>query len=153
MREIKNILEKELHKVTDPLGIRVIELTVYSGKNGLHIRAVIHKYNGVTLNDCEQVTRLFNDRIDVLEIVDRDGCTVEISSPGINRVLKRKEEYEVFRSRRVKVILKEPLEKNGKKREHTGELQGLKDDIVTLGTEDGVLSIPYDTIAKTKLQG
>lgn len=152
MRELTTILEAELHKVADPLGIRVIELTVYRGKNGLHIRAVVDKNKGVTLSDCEQVTRLFKDRVDVLELIDQAGYTLEISSPGMNRVLKRKEEYEAFRSRRVKVILKEPLENKGT-REYTGELQGLRGDTVVLDTGEGVLSIPYGAIAKTRLQG
>lgn len=153
MRKFKNILEEELRKITDPLGIRIIEVVHYRGKNGLHIRAVIDKNNGVTLNDCERVTRLFNERLDVLGIVEEEGYTLEISSPGINRVFKRKEEYEAFRTRQVKVILKEPLAPEDRKREHTGELLGLADGVVSLRTESGVLSIPYEKISKTKLDG
>jgi ribosome maturation factor RimP len=123
----------------------------------LHIRAVIDKYNGVTLNDCEQVTRLFNERLDILEVIDSDAYTLEISSPGLYRVFKRKEEYEAFRSRQVKVFLKEPLEQGPEahrgRRELGGILMGLENDTVMLKTSEDTVEIPYRLVSKTKLDG
>ncbi|HEB31520.1 MAG TPA: hypothetical protein ENI15_11700, partial [Spirochaetes bacterium] len=55
------ILNEEVEKITIPLGLKTIELDAKRGPNGLNIIAVIDKDGGVTISDCEKVTRLLND--------------------------------------------------------------------------------------------
>jgi ribosome maturation factor RimP len=67
---LEDTLQGELKRIAEPLGLTVIEVKTYRGKKELQIHVVIDKYNGVSIADCEKVTRLFGERIDVLEVVD-----------------------------------------------------------------------------------
>lgn len=153
METLKDILLSELEKLTVPLQIRIIEVSTKRGKSGLHIKVVIDKDNGVTVHDCEKISRLYNDRLEILETVEEENYTLEVSSPGIQRVLKEKSEYNLFHSRRVKVILKEPLNKGSHDTILTGKLEGIAHDIVTLIVDGKKLGIPVDKINKTRLDG
>lgn len=150
---VQKRLEEELRKIIDPLRIRVIEVTTKMGKNGLNIKAVIDKDGGVSLRDCEKVTRLFNDRLDILKIVEEENYNLQVSSPGIQREFKDKREYNLFKSRNVKVMLKEPINSGFKDNVMTGTLEGIDRDIVTLVVCGQKIRIPLERIRKTKLDG
>ena len=108
MDEARQILISEFERVLDPLGIQIVQLSTYRAKNGLNIQVVIYKEGGVTLNDCERVTRIFNDILSILEPIDENNYTLQVSSPGIDRVFKDKKEYNIFTSAHVKIIVDEP---------------------------------------------
>jgi len=153
MEEIHNTLLKELELVVEPLGIQVVELSVYHGKSGLNIRAVIFRGGGVTLGDCERVTRLYNDRLTILEPIDENNYTLQISSPGVDRIFKDRKEYNIFKSRHVKIMVDNRVEgsEGGVIR---GVLEGLEDDRVKLLPDfdpDKPIKIPLESIRKTRL--
>jgi ribosome maturation factor RimP len=149
---LEDTLRGELIRTTDPLGLKVIEVKTYRGKKELQIHVVIDKYNGVSISDCARVTRLFGERLDVLDVVDAENYSLQVSSPGIGRVFKSKDEYSHFASRRVKVILKEPLRAGEKENTYVGTLGGIENDIVTVTTAADTLKIPLEKIGKTKLE-
>ena len=155
MNETRQILLDELERVVEPLGIQIVELSVYFGKNGLNIRAVVYREGGITINDCERVTRLYNDRLAILEPIDENNYTLEVSSPGIDRVFKDRKEYDIFVSRHVKIIVDKSFEgsEGGVLR---GTLKGLEGDSVMIIPHidpHGQISIPIDSIRKTQLDG
>jgi len=152
MGELGTTLLSEFEKITGPMNVRVIELTTAGGKGGLRIKAVIDRDGGVSLNDCERITRLFNERLSILSPIDIEDYTLEVSSPGTQRVFKSKREYNLFKGRRVKVILeKPPAEAAGTVIQ--GILEGMKDGNVVLMVDGKVLSIPLENIRKTRLNG
>jgi ribosome maturation factor RimP len=69
------------------------------------------------------------------------------------RVFKDQKEYDIFKSRPVRIILKQPLDSGGKVTVLEGELLGIKDDIVAVEVEGKQLNIPLNRISKTKLNG
>ena len=147
------IIMRELKKVVEPLNIKVVELFVKENKNGLSINVVIAKENGVTIDDCEKVTRLLNDRLSILDELEVDHYRLQVSSPGISRVFKSKDEYNIFKYRNVKIILKKSFEEIDKA-VYEGLLKGLEDDLVTIEEIDGnLIRIPINQIRKTKLNG
>ena len=159
---LKDIIMNELIKVVKPLDIKVVELLVKENKSGLSINVVIEKGGGVTIDDCEKVTRLLNDRLSMLQELEVENYRLQVSSPGLSRVFKKKDEYNIFKSRNVKIILKEPLNSNSEKLVNNltdsliyeGTLLGLEDDIVKIrDNTDRIVEIPYDKIQKTKLNG
>lgn len=149
----KSILLDELKKITQPLEIRLIEFSISRGKNGINIRVVIDKEGGVTLNDCERINRLYNDRLTILKLIEDDNYTLQVSSPGMNRVFKDDEEYNLFKSRRVRVILKEPVNETSGDNIIAGVLEGMEGRIVNLSVGGKRVSIPIEKISKTKLDG
>ncbi len=146
-----DILKEEVEKVAIPLGLKVIELNATRGHKGLNIIVVIEKDGGVTISDCEKVTRLLNDRLTILHSSEIDDYTLQVSSPGTSRVFKDKKEYELFISKDVKVVLLEPLDSSQSSNVIVGKLTGFKDDVVNIEVEGKSILVPLDKISKTKL--
>jgi len=151
--KIDDILIEELHKIIDPLKIKLIELSAIKGRNGLNIKIVIDKDNGVTINDCEKITRLYNNRLIVFDLIENENYNLQISSPGIDRVLKKIDEYSFFNGRKVKIFLHEMQTEGYKSNIICGVLKGMEKNIVKLETEYGTIEIPFSKIKKTKLDG
>lgn len=155
MEDIQKILFEEVTKISDPLRVTVVECSIKRGKNGLSILVVIEKEGGITVNDCEKVSRLLGSRIEVLELGGLENYNLQVTSPGIDREFKDSREYTIFESKKVKVVLRDPLEKKGSGRDNMlkGTLLGISDDIVKLERDDEVVSIPLRSIKRTKLDG
>lgn len=155
MDDTRQILLKEFERVVEPLGIQIVELSVYAGKSGLNIQVIIYREGGVTLDDCERVTRIFNDMLTILEPIDENNYTLQVSSPGIDRVLKDEKEYNIFTTRHVKIVVDESFQ-YGEGGVIRGVLKGLHGDSVVLVPHNGLereLTIPISSIKKTQLDG
>jgi ribosome maturation factor RimP len=153
MEDIQKQLQDEVKKLTDPQNIRVIECAVLKGKNGLNISVIIDKDGGVTIDDCERVSRMFTSRIDILELLEDENYNLKVSSPGIDREFKSDLEYDLFRSRDVKIFLKKSLDQMDAPTVVRGQLLGMKNGLVKIKRGDEIVAIPLEEIKKTKLDG
>ena len=104
------------------------------------LRLFIDHPGGVTLALCERVSGLLNDY--------RDRYSLEVSSPGQDRPLTKPQHYTRFLGRRARVRLREA--RDGHK-SVTGELVGASDSDVTIAAPGGVVTIPYEQIARSNL--
>ena len=104
------------------------------------LRLFIDRADGVTLQLCERVSGLL--------IEYRDRYSLEVSSPGQDRPLTKPQHYNRFLGRRARVRLREASDGH---KQVTGELVGASDREVTIAAPDGVVSIPYDQIARSNL--
>lgn len=104
---------------------------------------------GVTLNDCETVSRDLSAALDVEDII-LHAYTLEVSSPGLDRALTKPEHFARFAGSMVRIKTYQPI--NGQK-VFRGKLMGMADDTVTTEIEGiGVLEIPLSNISKTSLE-
>jgi ribosome maturation factor RimP len=104
------------------------------------LRLFIDHPEGVTLALCERVSGSLNDY--------RDRYSLEVSSPGQDRPLTKPQHYTRFLGRHARVRLREA--RDGHK-SLTGELVGASDRDVTIAAQDGVVTIPYEQIARSNL--
>ena len=104
------------------------------------LRLFIDHPEGVTLALCERVSGSLNDY--------RDRYSLEVSSPGQDRPLTKPQHYTRFLGRHARVRLREA--RDGHK-SLTGELVGASDSDVTIAAQDGVVTIPYEQIARSNL--
>ena len=104
------------------------------------LRLVIDHPDGVSLGLCEQVTHELRDLL--------EAYALEVSSPGPERPLTKPEHFRRFIGRRARVRTREPREGH---KSFTGELVGASEDEVALAAESGVVSIPYEEIARSNL--
>jgi ribosome maturation factor RimP len=104
------------------------------------LRVFVDHPKGVDLGLCERVTNHLRDLL--------VEYSLEVSSPGPERPLTKPEHYRRYLGRRVRVRTREP--RDGHK-SFTGELVGATDDAVTVGTDGGVVSIPYAEINRSNL--
>jgi len=104
------------------------------------LRLFIDHPEGVSLDLCERVSAQLNDY--------RDRYSLEVSSPGQDRPLTKPQHYTRFLGRRARLRLREA--RDGHK-SVTGELVGASDSDVTIAAPDGVVTIPYEQIARSNL--
>ncbi len=108
--------------------------------SGSTLRLFIDHPDGVTLALCERVTGHLNDY--------REHYSLEVSSPGQDRPLTKPQHYTRFLGRHARLRLREA--KDGHK-SLTGELVGASEQDVTIAADDGIVTIPYDQIARSNL--
>jgi ribosome maturation factor RimP len=104
------------------------------------LRLFIDHPDGVTLALCERVSGHLGDY--------RDRYDLEVSSPGSKRPLTKPQHYSRFLGRRARVRLREA--RDGHK-SVTGELVGASERDVTIAASGGIVTIPYDEIARSNL--
>jgi len=120
------------------------------GPPGRHmLRVYIDKPGGVSLGDCETVSNQIGVVLDVENLIP-SRYTLEVSSPGLERGLYKREDYLRFAGSRVKVRTAEPI---GAQRNFRGKLEGIADDLVHLDCDQlGHIEIPYEKILKANLE-
>ena len=147
----KNEIEARVSELLEPLVIyNQMELVIVEyvmGPHGPVLRLVIDKVGGVTLDDCARISTVAGDVLDVHDPVP-GSYSLEVSSPGINRPLVRREDYERFSGE--KVLIKTAVAVAGRKR-FKGVLKGVRDGRVILETSGGEFVLPLELIAKARL--
>jgi ribosome maturation factor RimP len=118
--------------------------------SGTTLRLFIDHPDGVTLALCERVSGRLNDY--------RERYSLEVSSPGVDRPLTKPQHYSRFLGRHARVRLRnvpvpagEPVGPLVGHRSMTGELVGASEEEVTIAADGGVVTIPYDQIARSNL--
>ena len=111
------------------------------------LRIFIDKEGGVTLEDCQKVSHLAGDLIEVEDIIEA-VYTLEVSSPGLNRVLKKEKDFIKFIGRKICVQCHAPL--NGRKK-FTGNLIDFKGQTIHLEIDGQPHAIPLGRVAKANL--
>ena len=132
-----------LERTLPPLGYELVDWDM-SARSGL-VRVFIDKPNGVDVEDCARVsnhlTHLF-----AVEGVDFDR--LEVSSPGLDRALKKASDFARYTGEEVKLTLRESI---GNARRMKGVLRGVEDGTVVVDTVAGSLAIPLANIDKARL--
>ena len=102
---------------------------------------------GIGIDDCERVSRAVSALLDVEDPI-ATAYTLEVSSPGSDRVLRLKPHFERFAGSRVHVELKVP--RDGRKR-YTGMLKSVSDTDIELEVDRQAVRVPFDEIEKARL--
>ncbi|HEY2160671.1 MAG TPA: ribosome maturation factor RimP [Solirubrobacteraceae bacterium] len=112
--------------------------------SGSTLRLFIDHPDGVTLALCERVTGHLAEY--------RDRYSLEVSSPGQDRPLTKPQHYARFLGRRARVRLRgDEARAERASKSLTGELVGASEQDVTIAAGDGVVTIPYERIARSNL--
>lgn len=106
-----------------------------------YLRAYIDKEGGITVDDCEVISRKLGDWLDEKDFI-ADSYILEVSSPGLGRPLKKDKDFNRSIGKDVDIKLYKPL---NKQKDYTGTLKAYNKETVTITQEDGtelVLSRP-----------
>lgn len=98
-----------------------------------YLRAYIDKEGGITVDDCETVSRRLGDWLDEKDFI-ADSYILEVSSPGLGRPLKKEKDFKRSIGKDVDIKLYKPL---NKKKDYTGTLVSYDKETVTINQEDG----------------
>lgn len=98
-----------------------------------YLRAYIDKEGGITVDDCEIISRQLSDWLDQEDFIE-DSYIMEVSSPGLGRPLKKDKDFARSLGEEVEVRLYKP---RNKQKEFTGFLKAYDENTVTIEMEDG----------------
>jgi ribosome maturation factor RimP len=157
-RKQKNLLPDNMEKMIaqtkdllDPLceaeGMELVHLECQREAGGRILRLYIDKPGGVTLDDCIHISRQSSDMLAVY-LEDAGPYNLEVSSPGQNRPLGKKRDFDRFKGNRVNIRTTPSV---GGKKKINGVLLGISEDVVKISIDDQIVAIPYHEIVTARL--
>jgi ribosome maturation factor RimP len=132
----------------EAMGYRLVRVSMTGGRRAT-LQVMAERLDGaaMTVEDCADISRSLSALLDVADPIV-GAYTLEVSSPGIDRPLVRREDFQRFAGFEAKVELNEPVE--GRRR-FRGRVLGIEGEIVRLLVGEVILELPFDAIARAKL--
>jgi ribosome maturation factor RimP len=144
-------LRTEVDELLRGSGYELVDVETGRGSRGLVVRVILDKPGGVSVEDCARVSRAVGDRLEAGDLVP-GRYVLEVSSPGIDRPLKRQADYERFAGETVEIVTHEKIEG---KHHFRGVLDGFDASLGSVLVRDdrgGIAAIPLDVIRKANLR-
>ena len=139
--DIEKRTEELLKDVADKNSVKIYDVEYAKEGSDFFLRCYIDKEGGVTIDDCENVSRAMSDLLDKNDYID-DAYILEVSSPGLGRSLKKDRHLEYSIGEEVEVKLFKPPE-GSKQKEFTGILKSFDESTITV-------TIDNDTVFERK---
>jgi len=131
----------------ESMGLELVEIQFRREGHGWVLRFYIDSEQGVTLDDCASVSREFATWLDVEDLIEQ-AYHLEVSSPGLERPLKKQADFERFSGRKARIKLKEPRDE---RRVFIGILGPVQENEVTLLVDEKPVKIAFEEIARARL--
>jgi ribosome maturation factor RimP len=131
-------------------GYELVELEVLGAGPGTIVRLFVDKAGGVTLDECASVSEAVSAMFDVEDPIT-SAYTLEVSSPGLDRPLRKRADYERFAGRQAKLKTYGPVEGAGNRKVFVGKLVGHDEASVRIDVDGTVFTVPFEAIAKAHL--
>jgi len=152
MREDREArLRERVSALLQQSDLELVDIELGGSPRGLVVRLLVDKPGGVSVEDCARVSRAVGDDLEAADVIP-GRYILEVSSPGLDRPLKRREDYERFTGEDADVIT---VEKIGEQHDHRGKLAGFDTatDSVLLALESGnTVVIPLGAIRRATLR-
>ena len=141
---IGNMLEPGIRS----LGYELVGVEFQTGgKGGGLLRIYIDSEKGISAEDCQKVSYQVSGLLDVEDPIP-GHYTLEVSSPGLDRLLFRAEDFDRFAGQLVKLRLAYPVEGQ---RKFKGRLVGMRGENVVIDGDEMEISLPFDQIEQARL--
>ncbi len=146
--EIIGHVEKLLLPILREEAIDLADMEFKSSGKRWMLRIYIDRPGGVTIADCERVNRELGRILDVEDLIDHP-YTLEVSSPGLTRQLKKREDFTRYKGRLCRIITKEKVYDRN---EFKGKIRDVIDDKVEIEGKINVFTVPICAIKKANLE-
>ena len=127
--------EEILIPIVEEYGFELVDVEYVKEGSNWYLRAYIDKPGGITVNDCEAVSRNLSDILDEKDYID-DAYILEVSSPGLGRPLKKEKDFKRSLGEEVEIRTYRMVEKQ---KEFTGILKDYDETTVTIELDDETL--------------
>lgn len=143
-------------RVAESYGLEIFDVQFRREASGMVLRVQIDRpgpaataEESVSVDDCAHVSRELSAILDVEDVVPT-AYTLEVSSPGLDRPLRRRQDYERFAGRRAKLVMRESIDGQTY---FKGRLGGVSEDAVLIESDDGRSHrVPMDVITRANLE-
>jgi ribosome maturation factor RimP len=147
MAGVRDRLISLIEPLLNQLGYELVELEFAPARSRGALRIFIDRPEGIGISDCERVSREVSALMDVEDPIPT-AYSLEVSSPGDDRVLRTPAHFERFKGSRVLIELVAP--RDGRRR-YTGMLQEVSAAAVALEVDRQRVDVPFGEIAKARL--
>ncbi len=145
-------MEKQIEKIVASEGLELVHIDYHRQGRGFLLRVDIDKEGGVTLEDCEGISRQVSAFLDVEDVVPSE-YELQVSSPGLDRKFYSQSDYQKFLGRLVRVKTSRPVRGLhvivGRLKECDGQMIVVTDAAVK---KDPEYRIPLDVVKETRLE-
>ena len=128
--------EQQTEELLEPIvtehGFELVDVDYVKEAGTWYLRAYIDKPGGITVDDCEVVSRQFSDILDEKDYIE-DAYIFEVSSPGLGRPLKKEKDFKRSMGEEVEIRTYRAIDRQ---KEFTGILKAYDNDTVTIAYED-----------------
>jgi ribosome maturation factor RimP len=132
----------------DHEGMELVDMTYRCEAHGWVLRVLIDKEGGVTIDDCGFISQQLGDVLDVKDIM-RYSYKLEVSSPGLDRPLRKPADFKRFTGSLVRLKTREPLDNA---RSFIGRIIEVSADEIFLDVNGRRLAIPHAAVEKAHLE-
>ena len=140
-------IEEYAVSVLERMGIELVEIQFRREGHGWVLRLYIDKEGGVIVDDCAAVSREMSTWLDVEELIEH-AYHLEVSSPGLERPLKKIDDFKRFAGRKARIKLREPL---NEQKVFIGTIEEVDEEKVILVADEKPVHCMFDNIAKARL--
>ena len=128
-------------------GLELVEVQFRRESGGWILRLFIDREGGINVDDCASVSRQISAYLEVEELIEH-AYNLEVSSPGLERPLKKIDDFVRFAGRKARIKLKEPIDGQ---RVFFGLLGSVHENKLTLDVDDRQMEIDLDAVARARL--
>nr|WP_317358191.1 ribosome maturation factor RimP [uncultured Tyzzerella sp.] len=146
-KDVIKKVEEYVMPIIEKNNYELVETEFVKEGANYYLRLYIDKEGGFSINDCEIVSRYLEQKLEEDDFIDK-AYILEVSSPGIDRVLKKDNEYVKYKGRIVDIKLYKPLNKI---KEFQGELIGLIDEKIVIKQDGEEISFDKKDVAICRL--
>ncbi len=133
-------------------GFELVEVEWLRQGSAWVLRVFVDRPGGVTIDHCQELSRTIEPVLDVEDFIE-PAYDLEVSSPGLDRPLRKPEDFARFAGQRVHVKTYGPIETaTGPRKSWTGTLRGFGDGAVEIEVDGALHRVPHDRIAKAHLE-
>ncbi len=144
-------LEKKIEELVEPeiekLGLELYDVEYVKEGKEYYLRIYIDSENGVSIDDCEKVTNVLNDILDKADYI-KEQYYLEVSSAGVEKVLKYDKHFEKNLGKKIEVNLYTKFEN---KKQYVGTLERYNENEIVILTDDEEISFDKKNVANVKL--
>jgi len=155
---VQESVAEQARKLLEPVlardGYELVEVEWLREGGGWTLRLYIDREGGVGIDDCQAVSRTVEPILDVEDLIE-PSYSLEVSSPGAERPLRRPQDFERFAGQRVKVRAFGPLESAAglpARKQWSGTLRGIREGEVEVEVDGRLHRIPLEKVAKAHLE-
>ena len=149
MEDIKGKIASLANSLSGEYGVEVVDIEMAGSLRKPTLRIFIDKEGGVTLDDCEKFSRGMSAVLDVEDPM-RSPYVLEVSSPGLDRPLKRLKDFEASVGKLARVVTRESIDKQNF---FVGRIAGVRDNTIFLSMKNDMeVTIPFELVSKARLE-
>ena len=149
-------IAEQVRRLLEPIvvreGFELVEVEWAREGAAWVLRLYLDHPGGVNVDQCQELSRIVEPVLDVEDFIE-PTYSLEVSSPGVNRPLRKPADFERFAGQRAHVKTYAPVDAPGGPRKNwTGTLRGFKEGAVEIEVDGVVQRVPHERIAKANLE-